>query len=190
LYRTKVNEMVSGNRAPGNPTSRRTDLGGKVGDRGIRGSQTREAGALVDLWRNAATLATGRRAREPGGRRAVAEQFADRREKLFGRQRDVEHLAARIRFKGRTAVVARPAMGKSWLLTELGRTLSDDHDPAHLVGFARSYDQTPDLRLRAVVDLRDEAESGVSTLQIAANCATILVSFIKQQAIIFGEGIV
>lgn len=124
------------------------------------------------------------------GQRTVAEQFGDRREKLFGRQRDVEHLAARIRFKGRTAVVARPAMGKSWLLTELGRTLSDDHDPAHLVGFARSYGQTPDLRLRAVVDLRDEAESGVSTLQIAANCATILVSFIKQQAIIFGEGIV
>ena len=44
-------------------------------------------------------------------------------------------------------------MGKSWLLTELARRLSQDHEPRHLVGFAESAGETPDLLLRTVIDL-------------------------------------
>jgi hypothetical protein len=75
------------------------------------------------------------------------------RELGFGRDKDIETLFARVRLKGLTAVVGRPQMGKSWLLTELARRLSTDHDPVHLVGFARSYGQTSDLLLRAIIDL-------------------------------------
>jgi hypothetical protein len=83
----------------------------------------------------------------------MAEPFEDRRDRLFGRADAIDHLLGRVRFKGLTAVVARPQMGKSWLLTEVSRRLGDDLDPPQLVGFARSYGETPDLLLRAVVDL-------------------------------------
>ena len=79
--------------------------------------------------------------------------FPDRREQLFGRERDLEALCARVRLKGLTAVAARPQMGKSWLLTELARRLSQDHEPRHLVGFAESAGEAPDLLLRTVIDL-------------------------------------
>jgi hypothetical protein len=83
----------------------------------------------------------------------VARELADRQDCLFGREDDLRRLLDRTRFKGLTAVVARPQMGKSWLLTELARRLVHQHEPPHLVGFAESAGQTPDLLLRAVVDL-------------------------------------
>ncbi|MGZ9111621.1 MAG: hypothetical protein ACXW3X_11180 [Rhodoplanes sp.] len=72
---------------------------------------------------------------------------------MFGRERDLHALQDRVRFKGLTAVVARPQMGKSWLLTELARRLAHEHNPPHAVGFAESFGQTPDLLARAVADL-------------------------------------
>ena len=86
-------------------------------------------------------------------RLATPKPFPDRRERLFGREPDLEALCARVRFKGLTAVAARPQMGKSWLLAELARRLSEDHDPRHLVGFSESSGETPDLLLRTVIDL-------------------------------------
>jgi hypothetical protein len=83
----------------------------------------------------------------------MARELADRRDRLFGREGDLAHLLERARFKGLTAVVARPQMGKSWLLTELARRLAQEHEPPHLVGFAESFGETPDLLLRTVVDL-------------------------------------
>ena len=86
-------------------------------------------------------------------RLTTPKPFPDRRERLFGRERDLEALCARVRLKGLTAVAARPQMGKSWLLTDLARRLSQDHEPRHLVGFAESAGETPDLLLRTVIDL-------------------------------------
>ena len=83
---------------------------------------------------------------------ATPKPFPDRRERLFGRERDLEALSARVRFKGLTAVAARPQMGKSWLLTELARRLSQDHERRHLVGFPVAG-ETSDLLLRTVIDL-------------------------------------
>jgi hypothetical protein len=83
----------------------------------------------------------------------VPQEFPDRSDRLFGREKDLAALAARVRCKGLTTVVARPQMGKSWLLTELARRLSLTHEPRHLVGFAEQVGQTPDLLVRAVVDL-------------------------------------
>jgi hypothetical protein len=84
---------------------------------------------------------------------ATPKPYPDRRHRLFGRERDLEALIARVRFKGLTAIAARPQMGKSWLLTELARRLSQDHEPRHLVGFSESAGETPDLLLRTVIDL-------------------------------------
>ena len=79
--------------------------------------------------------------------------FEDRSDRMFGRERDVRALEDRVRFKGLTAVVARPQMGKSWLFNELARRLAYRHNPPHVVGFAESFGQTPDLLARAVTDL-------------------------------------
>jgi hypothetical protein len=79
--------------------------------------------------------------------------FEDRSDRFFGRERDLQALQDRVRFKGLTAVVARPQMGKSWLLTELARRLVSEHNPPFAVGFAESFGQTPDLLARAVRDL-------------------------------------
>ena len=83
----------------------------------------------------------------------MARELADRRDRLFGREGDLAALIKRARYKGLTAVVARPQMGKSWLLTELARRLTQEHEPPHLVGFAELFGETPDLLLRTVVDL-------------------------------------
>jgi transcription termination factor Rho len=50
--------------------------------------------------------------------------FKDRQLELFGRLPDVARLTERARTKGFTAVVARPTMGKTWLLTEVARQLT------------------------------------------------------------------
>ena len=83
----------------------------------------------------------------------MARELPDRRHCLFGRKHDLQHLIDRAPFKGLTAIVARPFMGKSWLLTELARHVAADQEPRRLVGFAESYGEAPDLLLRAVVDL-------------------------------------
>jgi hypothetical protein len=83
----------------------------------------------------------------------VPHELPDHSDRLFGREKDLAALAARVRCKGLTTVVARPQMGKSWLLTELARRLSLTHEPRHLVGFAEQVGQTPDLLVRAVADL-------------------------------------
>jgi hypothetical protein len=83
----------------------------------------------------------------------MARELVDRRDCLFGREGDLAYLLERARFKGLTAVVARPQMGKSWVLTELARRLGTERQPPYLVGFAESFGETPDLLLRTVVDL-------------------------------------
>jgi hypothetical protein len=83
----------------------------------------------------------------------MARELADRRDRLFGREGDLAALIKRARYKGLTAVVARPQMGKSWLLTELARRLGAEPQPPYLVGFAESLGETSDLLLRTVVDL-------------------------------------
>src|SRR5271154_3520662 len=80
-------------------------------------------------------------------------EFRDRRAELFGRTKDLQALVSRAGHQGITAVVGRPQMGKSWLLTELARLLSTDFNRPYCVGFTSSSGQTPDLLLRAVVDL-------------------------------------
>ena len=79
--------------------------------------------------------------------------FKDRSDRFFGREKDLQALQERVQFKGLTALVARPQMGKSWLLTELARRLAYEHNPPFAVGFAESFGQTPDLLSRAVADL-------------------------------------
>ena len=75
----------------------------------------------------------------------------DRRDRLFGRDADLVALRARAAECGLTAIVAQPQMGKSWLMMELARGL--DETPGWLVGVAESHGETPDLLLRAIVDL-------------------------------------
>lgn len=75
----------------------------------------------------------------------------DRRGRLFGRDADLRALRARATERGLTAIVAQPQMGKSWLMMELARGL--DETPGWLVGLAESHGETPDLLLRAIVDL-------------------------------------
>ena len=83
----------------------------------------------------------------------MARELIDRRDRLFGRKGDLAYLLERARFKRLTAVVTRPQMGKSWLLTELARRLGTEPQSPYLVGFAESFGETPDLLLRTVVDL-------------------------------------
>ena len=122
----------------------------------------------------------------------MARELPDRRDRLFGREGDLARLLNRARFRGLTAVVARPQMGKSWLLTELARRLGTEHDPPHLVGFAELFGETPDLLLRAVVDLYARWLADAGCWQQAKKVwqnekANLLPSFAKTVAKIFGE---
>jgi hypothetical protein len=82
---------------------------------------------------------------------ALPHELLDRSDRLFGREADLRALSDRLRTKGLTALVARPRMGKSWLLMELGRRLAAGTDQ-YLVGL---FDNpgTSDPVLRAVQDL-------------------------------------
>ena len=82
----------------------------------------------------------------------MGREFPDRSSILFGRAPDLAYLMGRAGNKGITAVVGRAQMGKSWLLTELSRQLSDPPS-RYLVGATESLGETSDLLLRAVVDL-------------------------------------
>ena len=123
---------------------------------------------------------------------AIIRELADRRDQLFGRDGDLANLVRHARYKGLTAVVARPQMGKSWLLTELARLLAQEHEPRNLVGFAKSRGETPDLLLRAVVDLYarwlSDANSWQKAKQVLENeKANLLANFAQALARIFGK---
>jgi hypothetical protein len=95
----------------------------------------------------------------------AAGPFEDRQNRLFGRRADRDRLAGRARTtKGLTAVLARPQAGKTWLLTEVARYLTEDAAPPVLVGYAEQLGQTSDLLLRAVANLYDRWLSHASTL--------------------------
>jgi hypothetical protein len=83
---------------------------------------------------------------------SMGGEFPNRSSFLFGRNPDLLYLSRRAENKGVTAVVGRAQMGKSWLLTELARKLSA-RPSQYVVGFTESLGETPDLLLRAVVDL-------------------------------------
>ncbi len=78
-------------------------------------------------------------------------ELKDRRKELFGRSGHIAALVKRAGSKGLTAVAARPLMGKTWTLQELGRTLWEEH--GYLVGYHECTGPTTDLFLRAVADL-------------------------------------
>ena len=59
---------------------------------------------------------------------SVPMTFKDRRFEIFGRATVTEHLKLRAKTKGFTAIVARPKMGNTWLLTEVNRILSERPD--------------------------------------------------------------
>ena len=91
----------------------------------------------------------------------MKRDLPDRSQTLFGRQPDLDYLLQRTDQPGLTAIVGRPMMGKSWLLTELARQLSIAKPPAPsilaqppiLVGYTEAEGETADLLLRSVVDL-------------------------------------
>jgi tetratricopeptide (TPR) repeat protein len=77
--------------------------------------------------------------------------FEDRREQLFGREADVHYLLERAKFKGLTTIVAGPLMGKTWVLTEAGRRLTECGK--YVVGYHESRGQEISHLLHAVCDL-------------------------------------
>ncbi len=83
----------------------------------------------------------------------MAQDLENRGDRLFGAGPAVAFLRDRARGTGLTAIVGRPQMGKSWLLNEVARQLSEATDDPWLVGFAEASGNTPDLLLRAVSDL-------------------------------------
>jgi hypothetical protein len=83
----------------------------------------------------------------------MAQILENRTDRLFGVEPSVAYLLARSRSTGFTAIVAGPQMGKSWLLNEVARQLSEAPDEPFLIGFAEATGNTPDLLLRAVSDL-------------------------------------
>jgi hypothetical protein len=82
-----------------------------------------------------------------------AVELPDRSHRLFGREKDIGFLLQRASTNGVTAIVARPQMGKTWLLQETARRLSLMTDDWWLVGYAEAVGSTPDLLLRSISDL-------------------------------------
>jgi len=82
---------------------------------------------------------------------AEPSPLEDRRDRLFGREPDIAHLASRSLRKGGTLVVGRPKIGKTWLLQQVGHELDAESDT--LVGYHDCKAETADLLLRAVSDL-------------------------------------
>lgn len=93
--------------------------------------------------------------------------FPDNSPILFRRDDEPFELQGRAANSGLTGVIARPQMGKSWLLTELARRLSGGRAPDHaplqslglaapvhfLVGCSSFGGSTPDQMVRALTDL-------------------------------------
>ena len=80
---------------------------------------------------------------------ATRQDFPDRRAYMFGRGPDVDYILSRVKSKGLSAIVARPKMGKTWLLEEVGRRLTEIE---YLVGYHECLGE-PDQMLRVVSDL-------------------------------------
>jgi hypothetical protein len=105
--------------------------------------------------------------------------FPDDSDILFGREKNLIDLQERATQSGITEVVARPQMGKSWLLMELARRLSLGKAPReapletmgllgsghYLVGFSSAEGSTPDQMLRALVNLYTRWGDGSSFRQ-------------------------
>jgi hypothetical protein len=90
----------------------------------------------------------------------MALSFAENR--LFGREQDIAYLMERCGRRGLTAVVGKPQMGKSWLLTEVARRLEEQRPKdgrlsltgnGALVGYFESQGEFADMFPSAVQDL-------------------------------------
>jgi hypothetical protein len=90
----------------------------------------------------------------------MALSFAENQ--LFGREQDIAYLMERCGRRGLTAVVGKPQMGKSWLLTEVARRLEEQRSKdgrlsltgnGALVGYFESQGEFADMFPRAVQDL-------------------------------------
>ena len=79
------------------------------------------------------------------------ESFNDRRGQLFGREAEVRTLLERAEFRGVTTISAPPLMGKTWVLSELARRLTESEK--YLVGYHESKGQESSHLLHAVSDL-------------------------------------
>jgi hypothetical protein len=79
------------------------------------------------------------------------ESFNDRRGQLFGREAEVHTLLERADFRGVTTISAPPLMGKTWVLSELARRLTESEK--YLVGYHESKGQESSHLLHAVSDL-------------------------------------
>ena len=91
-------------------------------------------------------------------------EFPDNSESLFGRRSDLAFLLDRATTPGITAIYGQPQMGKTWLLEELGRQLTQSTRPsqiqqlltpsAYLVGYHEALGESQEVIIqRAVLDL-------------------------------------
>lgn len=80
----------------------------------------------------------------------MTEVFPDRSEQLFGREVAVGYLVDRARRSGLTALTGRPLMGKTWILTETARRLSES---GWLVGYHEFKGSETSHLLYVVCDL-------------------------------------
>jgi tetratricopeptide (TPR) repeat protein len=81
----------------------------------------------------------------------MLEAFPDRQKRLFGRAKDIRQLTDRARKTGLTALTARPLMGKSWVMTEVARILSEEGRA--IVGYHESKGAESSHLLYAVSNL-------------------------------------
>ena len=91
--------------------------------------------------------------------------FPDRTGKWFGRANDLSNLLARAGETGLTAVVGRPKMGKTWLLNETARQLSEDR--GCIVGYHEALRQGSDPLLRAVANAYESWMADASLVEQA-----------------------
>ena len=80
-------------------------------------------------------------------------ELANRTDRLFGRESDLDQLQQRALRTGLTAVVGQPQIGKSWALMELARRLDREADRPCLVGYTRSPKGATDPLSQVVGDL-------------------------------------
>ena len=93
--------------------------------------------------------------------------FADRREKLCGREDVIAALVERTRQTGLTALTADPLMDKSWVLQEVARRLEAAGDC--LVGWHASFGQGRLALLYALTDLHTTWLANAGLVEQAAS---------------------
>ena len=76
--------------------------------------------------------------------------LTDNHNRLFGRQKDLDHLISRANKNGVTIVYAGPMLGKTWLLMESARRMVERD---YLVGYTEAIGETDDMFLRVIVDM-------------------------------------